>query len=170
MTVFSTHRPNNGRYDAENAVVNYIVASPAGGYWTTVEDLQKFGNWVILLCRSDPEFLRLLETYGGEFYSHAKREIIHSGRMPSASALLISSLESGTTVAILSDQRDIAPKLSMTIVEQSVLDNIQCMRSSASTYSRFFKAAVKAFVIEHRHDNAELQHEYDKQFGLILKK
>lgn len=27
----------------------------------------------------------------------------------------------------------------------------------------------KAFLIEHRHDSAKLQHEYDKRFGLILK-
>ena len=27
----------------------------------------------------------------------------------------------------------------------------------------------KAFLIEHRHDSAKLQHEYDRRFGLILK-
>lgn len=171
MAVFSNHRPSDGRYNTDDAVAPHIVASPAGCHWTTVDDLQKFGSWVNQICHNDPNFLRLLETHGDEFYCHKTREIAHSGQIPSASAFLISSLESGTTVAILSDQGNVAHKLYMTIVEQSGLDNkTQCMRSLASTNLGFFRKLEDEFLTEHRHDDSRLQHEYDKRFGLILKK
>src|SRR6516225_6371394 len=89
----------------------------SGGYWTTVTDLQKFGSWLIRKCHQQPEFLQLLENYGGEFYSREKREINHGGDIPSASAFLICALDSDTCIAILSDQGRVAAKLAKTIVE-----------------------------------------------------
>lgn len=40
-------------------------------------------------------------------------------------------------------------------------------QSFLTNHSAFFKSFEKSFLIENRHHNANLQHEYDKQFGLI---
>ncbi len=34
----------------------------------------------------------------------------------------------------------------------------------------FFRKLEKTFLIGHRHDNPQLQQEYDQQFGLVVKK
>jgi len=33
----------------------------------------------------------------------------------------------------------------------------------------FFHQAYKNYIIDHRHDNAQLQEEYDQQYGLVVK-
>lgn len=44
------------------------------------------------------------------------------------------------------------------------------MRSLMSTKLGFFRKIGDEYLMEHRHDDPKLQHEYDKCFGLILKK
>lgn len=36
-------------------------------------------------------------------------------------------------------------------------------------FTKQLRKQEEEFLIEHRHDSAELQHEYDKRFGLVLK-
>ncbi len=169
MTIFSSQRPQNGQYNINDPFSQYIVGSPAGAYWTTAEDLQKFGSWLIQKCNKDSEFMRLLEKYGSEFYSSAKREIAHTGDIPSASAFLICSLDSGTTIAVLSDQGRVASKLGTTIVEQSAIDNASAfMRTLTSNKLGFFRKLEEEFLIERRHDNADSLRKYNERFGLVL--
>ncbi|NDD59523.1 MAG: hypothetical protein EBZ47_09855, partial [Chlamydiae bacterium] len=66
------------------------------------EDLCKFGSWAAQQC-SDPNFLKLVEEYGKEFYP-SKGEIRHDGVIPSSSANLSSFIEHGVTIAIVSDR------------------------------------------------------------------
>ncbi len=48
--------------------------------------------------------------------------------------------------------------------------NSHTMRSLMSTNLGFFRKLENAYLVEHRHDDPRLQHEYDKRFGLVLKK
>ena len=47
------------------------VGGPAGGYWTTTEDLVKFGQWLHEKCQ-DPTFRDLIDQHGDEFYNGKK--------------------------------------------------------------------------------------------------
>ncbi len=73
----------------------------------------------------------------------------------------------------------IASVLNKAKARLNLLDALAPSPTKASVnQSRFFSGGMptkqlcideKAFLIENRHDNAKLQHEYDKRFGLILK-
>ncbi len=123
MTHFSAVRPSDAQFNLSDRLAPHIAGSPAGGYWTTVEDLQKFGVWVNRRCQTDAEFLHLMEAHGGEFYSPERRELAHDGGIPSASAFLVSDLDSGTTIAVLSLQGAMASQLSNAIAEHCTKDN-----------------------------------------------
>jgi hypothetical protein len=45
----------------------------------------------------------------------------------------------------------------------------QCSVIPRGMFTKQLRKQEEEFLIEHRHDSAELQHEYDKRFGLILK-
>lgn len=54
--------------------------------------------------------------------------------------------------------------------QHKTLQATQAINNTHQTYSsKFFQNHEKDFLIEHRHDNPVLQHEYDKEFGLVLK-
>ena len=76
-----------------------MIGDPSGGYWLTVSDLAKFGNWLVVEAKNT-QFKKLLENYGAEFYDRNRNIIAHSGSIPSASAYLICYLDTETTVAI----------------------------------------------------------------------
>lgn len=82
-----------------------MVGCPAGGYFSTTEDLCRFGSWISLECQ-DPEFMKLVERYGGEFYSSGT--IRHAGGSPSSSSflsiLLPNAAQEGVRVAILTNK------------------------------------------------------------------
>lgn len=107
ITSFSIHNPGNGVVNLEDPVAPYITGSPAGGYWMTVEDLCKFGQWLSSESKNE-DFLRLLKAHGGEFYDKTQNVILHSG-ITSSSAMLKCYLNTGTTVAILSEEPLLAP-------------------------------------------------------------
>ncbi|HEL9716989.1 TPA: ATP-binding protein [Legionella pneumophila] len=49
--------------------------------------------------------------------------------------------------------------------------NVQkCSAIPREMFTEQLRKQEEEFLIEHRHDNAELQHEYDKRFGMILRK
>ena len=89
-----------------------ICGSPAGGggYWTTVEEMEKFGHH---LCErwKDPAFRSAVETYGGEVDDAKSSTIGHSGGIPGdqlrgveegSSSWFSVDLDSGITVVAAS--------------------------------------------------------------------
>lgn len=100
INTFETTRPKEARFNEKDPVAPHIVGGPAGGYWCTVKDLQKFGDWLGDDSKR-ASFLRLLQDYGGEFYSN--REISHGGSIQSSSVHLLNRAESGLTLIVASD-------------------------------------------------------------------
>lgn len=103
-TVLFCSKPLHGHFNEQDPAAEYLCGSPAGGYWTTVKDLHKFGEWIRKKCMQEPDFMRLIEKYGQEFYSATNREIVHGGGIPSSSAFFSVFLDSGITIAIASDK------------------------------------------------------------------
>lgn len=103
---FSEKRPSTAHYDAKDPNA-YVYGGPAGGYWITVKDLDKFGQWICQQYKQDSvdsetSLPQLLEKYGGEFYGGGVIE--HNGAVPSGSGHFTAFLNHGVTVAVLSDQ------------------------------------------------------------------
>ena len=110
LSSFSETRPSNAHYD-KNAEDAYLYGGPAGGYWMSVKDLDKFGQWVSQLyqqgqadstTKTVTPLVQLLDRYGGEFYNNGVLE--HNGAVPTASARLSILLNHGVSVAVLSDK------------------------------------------------------------------
>lgn len=104
MSVFTPRKPENARYNLNDSIAPHLVASPAGGYWTTAEDLARFGQWIYKKSISDARFTMLIEKYGQEFYHPDRQVVAHSGGIQSSNAFLSVSLKTGAIVAVLSDQ------------------------------------------------------------------
>jgi hypothetical protein len=105
----SKSKPEGGRFSESDPCKGMTTGSPSGGYWTTTKELIKLGTWLQGKC-SPPkkgeksEFLTKLELYGKEFYVPEDEEIHHNGCSSAGSSFLSSFLQSGVTIAILSDQ------------------------------------------------------------------
>jgi hypothetical protein len=104
MPSFSIAKPENAKFNSADPVAPRMVGNPAFGFWMTAEDLAKFGQWTYHQVKSDPQLEILMQKYGQEFYNAEDRVIHHSGNIPSASAFLSVSLQTGEIIAILSDQ------------------------------------------------------------------
>lgn len=104
MACFTCKPPYNARLDQNDPYLPYIYGCPAGGYWTTTSDLQKFALWIQRECGSDKEFERLVKEYGDEFYDKNNNVIAHGGDIATGSAWFYCSLENDTSICILSDQ------------------------------------------------------------------
>lgn len=137
LNVFEQKRPHNGQFNQTHQknpqgilltdkgseyVKDYVsarFACTAGGYWTTNEDLQKFGRWIIDECEHDSNFKKLIETHGGEFYNAKKQAVEHSG-LHADTAHFYASLRNGTVITVLSDQGErTATNLADTILKQT---------------------------------------------------
>ena len=136
MSVFESKRPENGIYNQTDqrspkgplSVKNpkYIqdfisarFACTAGGYWTTNQDLQKFGQWIKDECQRSPRFEQLIKDHGSEFYNAEKQAVEHSG-LHADTAHFYTSLRNGTVITILSPQGDrAATNLADTILKQT---------------------------------------------------
>ncbi len=103
ISCFSSQKPKGARVNLLDPIAEHICGSPAGGYWTTAQDLCRFGEWITLECKKDPNFLELIKKYGGEFYS--EEELHHSGGITSASAYLSIFPQHGVIISILSDRK-----------------------------------------------------------------
>jgi len=101
---FSANRPGNGKFNPYDPIAQYIAGSPAGGYWMTVEDLARFGQWIYQQCQNDGKLKNVIEAYGQEFYDKNTKIIAHSGGIRSSSAFLSVSLQTGNISAVLSDK------------------------------------------------------------------
>lgn len=107
MTCFAANRPENGRFNPTDKAAEHMVGSPAGGYWSSTEDLGKFSKWLHLHCQHK-EFKSLMIKYGKEFYDSTRDVIHHPGSSESASSFFALSLKTGNFSIVLSDQPGIA--------------------------------------------------------------
>lgn len=110
MSCFSTRREDvNGIYNPADITAPYFMGSPAGGYWSTTEDLAKFGKWIYEQCKTDAELSRLVKTYGKEFYRDPDNEfVIHPGNTPTSTSFFSVSLQTGAVVAVLAPEPNTA--------------------------------------------------------------
>ena len=76
MKTFTPIKPKNGRISPIDSEANgHIYGAGSGGYWSTSEDLIKFGQW--LNEKAKGEFRHLIEEHGEEF--HENGVIKHAG-------------------------------------------------------------------------------------------
>lgn len=127
MKVFSSQKPINACYNESGSCSQYICGTPAGGHWTTAQDLQKFGSWLQNKYSSDCEFKRLLDTYGHEFYSNEIQEMHHTGGIGQpgigeASARFSLFLRHGISIITLSNSPQQAFNIYKTIYHNILAD------------------------------------------------
>lgn len=123
---FSEKRPLNAHYHDKDPNA-HLYGGPAGGYWISVKDLDKFGQFI---CKqysqenSDQEtsLHQLLEKYGEEFYGGGVIE--HNGAVPSGSGHFSVFLNQGTSVAVLSDQSRLRGNFSADSLYYSIYQNL----------------------------------------------
>lgn len=112
LDIFSSTKPENATFNAQDPTAPYYTGGPAGGYWSTAEDLLKFGQWVNKKCEEE-RFGELAEEYGGEFFpdpdKDKERELFHSGQVvpqgeqSTSSSMLSTFLGNKYTIAVLSN-------------------------------------------------------------------
>lgn len=109
----SVHAPKDAYYN-KGTIAEHVEGGPAGGYWTTVEEMKKFSEYLKIQWDQNPEFKRLVINYGGEFYKKDSQEISHGGGFPGlGSAHFLTSLNNGNTVVIVSNQQRAAGILNL---------------------------------------------------------
>lgn len=158
MSVFENRRPPDGRFnttsqrnpkrelltekgvDYATAYVSARFATTAGGYWTTNEDLQKFGKWIKDECERDSRFRTLIEKHGSEFYNKDKQAVEHSG-IHADTAHFYTSLRNGTVITVLSEQGErAATNLADMIQKQTTwfkqTSGMQQVASSSQSYGQ----------------------------------
>lgn len=118
----------------------HLIANPSGGYWTSVSDLQKLGQWLYNKSK-ETDFDRLLSKYGQEFHLD-KNTLGHKGENPSASAMLSVSLRNGRVIATLSNSsRTHAHDLEESIRENIFSKPVNAIVTDAATHQ--FKDTLK---------------------------
>ncbi len=122
VETFQTEMPQGARVNKEDPSAAYIAGGPAGGYWSTAEDLVKFGAWLGEKSKEEP-FMKLVESFGGEFYRD--REFSHGGSIESASAHLSHRIDNGLTIAVMSDMTGLgrASEVAATIQQHLITDS-----------------------------------------------
>jgi hypothetical protein len=94
----------------QHTVASHLCGSPAGGYWTTAQEMEKFGKHLSKRWHDD-EFRDKLEKYGSEFADTKNKIIKHPGGIPGdkskgvdegSTAWFSVDLESGVTVVAAS--------------------------------------------------------------------
>jgi CubicO group peptidase (beta-lactamase class C family) len=104
MEQCSIQRPEeNSCPNPIDPISSHLCGGPAGGYWANAESLGNFGKWVCEKWK-DPEFKRLTEDYGSEFYDAEAKEIRHWGTTQSISADLAIYPEESTTSVVLTNR------------------------------------------------------------------
>ena len=114
MECFSSQKPDGALINPDDHKSAHNFGSPAGGYWTTSQDLCAFGSWLSSLWQKEPRFKELVEKYGEEFYPRGG-EISHNGRISSASADFSVFPEQGVVLSVLSNKPDQAMKMKKAI-------------------------------------------------------
>lgn len=85
-----------------NEVAAHLCGSPAGGYFTSAADMQRFGEH---LCKrwQDPAFRAAVAEYGQEFYQKDHATISHSGGVWGSTTWFSAHLPSGITCVAASN-------------------------------------------------------------------
>jgi hypothetical protein len=135
----------------------YLVGNPSGGYWTSADDLRKFGEWLYNKCQMEPNFRRLVETYGQEFCSN--QLISHQGENPSASAMLSVSLNDGRVIAALSnsgrhDAHELEEAIRRDIFSSNALDSAQKTETGAIDLTKAVQIAEGGTHVLYRFPDA----------------
>ncbi|WP_164838632.1 serine hydrolase [Legionella sainthelensi] len=124
MTTLTDRAPKDAKVNTSTTIAEptpealYLVANPSGGYWTCINDLQKFGEWLYDKSQQ-ANFSRLLSGYGQEFHLD-DQTLGHKGENPSASAMLSVSLTNGRVIATLSN----SSRTDAHDLEESIRENI----------------------------------------------
>lgn len=123
MKIFTPIKPKNGRISPIDSEANgHIYGAGSGGYWSTSEDLIKFGQW--LNEKAKGEFRHLIEEHGEEF--HENGVIKHAGDGDHSSTYFSTHLDSGISIAILSDQGEsVATKMHDDILDFMFSKNLK---------------------------------------------
>lgn len=114
MECFSSQKPSRALINPDDPTSAYNFGSPAGGYWTTAQDLCSFGSWLSSLWKTEPRFKELVERYGEEFYPR-EGEIWHNGAIDSASADFSVFLDHGVVLSVMSNKADQAMEMNKAI-------------------------------------------------------
>jgi len=127
MHIFTSQKPDNGCYNESGSCSQYISASPAGGHWTTAEDLQKFSIWLQKKYTNDTTFKQLLEKYGSEFYNSETGQAHHCGGIGqpgigAASTRFALFLRHGISIVTLSNRSQQAHIMYKTIYHNILAD------------------------------------------------
>lgn len=101
VKIYENRKPDKARVDVHDKVSHHITGGPAGGAWTTVNDLARFGNWLGDQYKTNSYFSDLVKEFGGEFF--ADEEFSHGGDIPSTSAHLSHRTKNGVTLAVACD-------------------------------------------------------------------
>lgn len=103
-------KPHKAQFNELDKVAPFICGSPAGGHWTTTEDLQKLGAWLNKQCNTNPSdpkgFREICNQFGEEFYNRVEREVFHTGSIVTSSAFLSSFIDNGFTISIATDNEE----------------------------------------------------------------
>ena len=102
---FSITPPEEGLFSDGNKAQRYICGSPAGGYWASASDMQKFAGHICTRMQ-DKSFESAVLTYGGEFYNSQNQSIEHRGELgpgDKSSAWFSVHIPSGTSCVMASN-------------------------------------------------------------------
>ena len=110
LRTFSITKPKNAIFnDKAVDVAEFINGSPTGGYWISVDDLAKFGAFIL----EKPKIKKYLEKYGGEFYH--ENMVSHSGGINGSNCWLTVYLDYNISVAIMDNNGTDSRQLKMAI-------------------------------------------------------
>ncbi len=121
ISYFETNPPEEFKYNRVEGNAKYIAGNPAGGSFTTTEDLAKFGKWIYDECQKG--LVDLIDKYGQEFCHN--KIIEHAGDAPSGSSYFLLNLQTGNMVIAFNDQR----RLAASEVGRAVNENIFSMET-----------------------------------------
>lgn len=94
---FSAIKPEDAVYSHDDPIAPHIYGSPACGYWTTLDDMERFGKHLCVRWQ-DPKFQVAVREYGAEFYNQKSNSIEHHGGIPSSQTWFSTNLDSGIIV------------------------------------------------------------------------
>ncbi len=94
---FSAARPDDAIWNKDDPIAPHIYGAPACGYWTTIGEMQKFGEHI---CRrwQDPSFQAVVKECRGEFFDAKANRIEHHGGIVSSHTWFSVDPEAGTIV------------------------------------------------------------------------
>lgn len=92
------------KFNPDDQLSAHMVGTPGGGYHSTVEDLQKFAEWLSVKCHEE-RFQKLIVDFGQEFCPNPEsHRIEHTGDGPFNSMFFSLNWENGN-VAIVANNR-----------------------------------------------------------------